>query len=63
MSRETLRDRLGNKIAEIESHGSKQVIRDRLGNKLGEYDSRDNVTRDRLGNRIGSGNLLSRLIA
>lgn len=62
MSKEVIRDKLGNRLGEIETNGTKQIIRDRLGNRLGEYDSRDNVTRDKLGNRLGTGNTLTRLL-
>jgi hypothetical protein len=35
---EVLRDKHGNRIAEIQTTGSKQVLRDKYGNRLGEYD-------------------------
>ena len=62
MANEVLRDRSGNKIAEIETNGSKRILRDKSGNRLGEYDQRDNATRDKNGNRIGSGDLLLTLL-
>ena len=58
-----LRDKMGNRIATIEtaSDGT-QIIRDKMGNRLGEYSPKDNITRDKMGNRIGTGNLLTTLI-
>ena len=55
---EVLRDRYGNRIAEIQTTGSKQVLRDKHGNRLGEYHANTNRTRDKYGNPVGSGNLL-----
>ena len=44
---EVLRDRNGNRIAEIQTTGSKKVLRDKYGNRLGEYDARTNRTVDK----------------
>ncbi len=64
MAKEGLRDKLGNRIGEIESDSSgKQIGRDMSLNRVGEYVSKSNVTRDRNGNRVGTGNLLSSLIS
>jgi hypothetical protein len=60
MAAEVLKDRLGRKIGEIRTNGSKQEIYDRLGRKLGYYDGK--YTYDRLGRKVGSGNLLTTLL-
>ena len=60
MATEVLKDRLGRKIGEIRTNGSKQEIYDRLGRKLGYYDGK--YTYDRLGRKVGSGNLLTTLL-
>ena len=60
MAAEVLKDRLGRKIGEIRTNGSKQEIYDRLGRKLGYYDGK--FTYDRLGRKVGSGNLLTTLL-
>lgn len=57
-----LKDKNGNKIAEIKSQGGRLVIVDRGGNKLGSYDPNTNTTYDKSGNKYGSGNLLTSLI-
>ena len=63
MAKEVLKDRLGNRIGDVEtSSDGTQILHDRLGNRLGEYSPRDNVTRDKLGNRIGTGNLIITLL-
>jgi hypothetical protein len=62
MSNEVLRDRNGNKLAEVETNGYKRILRDKVGNKLGEYDSRDGKTRDKYSNVIGNGDLLLTLL-
>ena len=62
MTTETLRDRYGTRIGEIEHRGDRLVLRDRDGRRLGEYTPRDNVTRDANGNRVGTGNLLLTLL-
>jgi hypothetical protein len=59
---ETLRDRYGEKIGEIQMNGSKCTLRDKYGNPLGSYDSHDDFTRDLYGNPIGKGNLLVTLL-
>lgn len=62
MPGDVLRDRNGNKIAEIETYGTKRILRDKVGNKLGEYDQRDNKTRDKHSNVVGTGDLLLTLL-
>jgi hypothetical protein len=62
MSNEVLRDRLGNKIGEIEMNGHKRILRDKVGNKLGEYDPRDNKTRDKYSNVVGTSDILLTLL-
>jgi len=59
---EVLRDRQGNRIAEIQTTGSKQVLRDKYGNRVGEYDAHTNRTTDKYGNLVGTGNLLLTLL-
>jgi hypothetical protein len=59
---EVLRDKHGNRVAEIQTTGSKQVLRDKYGNRLGEYDAHTNRTVDKYGNPVGSGNLLLTLL-
>ena len=59
---EVLRDKYGNRIAEIQTTGSKQVLRDKYGNRVGEYDARTDRTVDKFGNPVGSGNLLLTLL-
>ena len=59
---ETLRNKHGEKIGEIQMNGSKSTLRDRHGNLLGSYDSHDDLTRDLYGNPIGRGNLLVTLL-
>ncbi len=60
MATEVLKDRLGRKIGEIRTNGSKQEIYDKLGRKLGYYDGK--YTYDKLGRKVGSGNLLTTLL-
>jgi hypothetical protein len=63
MAKEVLRDKIGNRIGEIETlSNGKKIIRDKIGNRLGEYDPKTNTTRDKIGNRVGGGNLLIRLL-
>ncbi|MCM1330884.1 MAG: hypothetical protein NC253_15800 [Ruminococcus sp.] len=57
---QVLKDKYGNKIAEIQVVGSQQVIMDKYGSKLGSFDGK--FTRDKYGNKIGEGNLLTTLI-
>ena len=54
---EVLRDRYGNRNAEIQTTGSKQVLRDKYGSRLGEYDAHTNRTVDKYGHLVGTGNL------
>jgi hypothetical protein len=63
MRTETLRDRLGRKLGEIETqHDGTLVARDALGQRKGTYDPRSNSTRDTLGRKLGEGNFLASLI-
>jgi hypothetical protein len=59
---EILRDKYGNRFAEIRTTGSKQILRDKYGNRLGEYDAHTNRTVNKYGNLVGTGNLLTTLL-
>ena len=59
---EVLRDRNGNRIAEVQTTGSKQILRDKYGSRLGEYDAHTNRTVDKYGHLVGTGNLLTTLL-
>jgi hypothetical protein len=60
---EILKDRLGNRIGQIDTDSTGKMIgKDRLGNRVGEYDPKSDVTRDRLGNRVAAGNVLANLV-
>jgi hypothetical protein len=52
---EVLRDKHGNRIAEIQTSGAKQVLRDKHGARVGEYDARTNRTVDKYGNPVAAG--------
>jgi len=55
MATEVLRDKLGNRVGEVETRpAGVQILRDKLGTRLGEYNPKDNTTRDKLGSRIGN---------
>ena len=57
MENQLLRDRVGRKIGEIRTNGSRQEIYDRVGRKLGYFNGK--YTYDRVGRKIGEGNLLT----
>jgi len=63
MSKETLRDPLGQILATIETdRDGNQTIKDYMGKILGVYNKKENKTRNYLGQIVGTGNLLTSLI-
>lgn len=63
MSKQVLKDALGQILATIESDRSGNlVIKDYMGRILGTYDQKKNTTKNYLGQIVGTGNLLTSLI-
>ena len=60
MATQVLKDRVGRKIGEIRTNGSRQEIYDKVGRKLGYFDGR--YTYDKVGRKVGEGNLLTILL-
>lgn len=60
MATQVLKDRVGRKIGEIRTNGSRQEIYDKVGRKLGYFDGR--YTYDKVGRKVGEGNLLTTLL-
>ena len=60
MATQVLKDRVGRKIGEIRTNGSRQEIHDKVGRKLGYFDGR--YTYDKVGRKVGEGNLLTTLL-
>lgn len=60
MAAQVLKDRVGRKIGEIRTNGSRQEIYDKVGRKLGYFDGR--YTYDKVGRKVGEGNLLTTLL-
>lgn len=60
MAIQVLKDRVGRKIGEIRTNGSRQEIYDKAGRKLGYFDGK--YTYDRGGRKVGEGNLLATLL-
>ena len=60
MATQVLKDRVGSKIGEIRTNGSRQEIYDKVGRKLGYFDGR--YTYDKVGRKVGEGNLLTTLL-
>jgi len=60
MATQVLKDRVGRKIGEIRTNGSRQEIYDKVGRKLGYFDGK--YTYDKVGRKVGQGNLLTTLL-